>query len=115
MAVIATGEKPVEIVILNVQDDIKRAKTKVRYAFRFNIQETTTTIESINEETGEATTEQVPAWRYEEIISETEFDLVFKSVIPELLKTLYEKSKPILEQNIQLASVELPKEISVTG
>ncbi|OOC42194.1 hypothetical protein [Thermosipho sp. 1074] len=113
MAITTSSEKPAEIVILSVQDDIKKAKCKVRYAFRYNIQETTTTVESINEETGELTTQEVTAWQYEEIISETEFDLVFKSVIPDLLKTLYEKSKPILEQNIQLASVELPKEISV--
>jgi len=112
---VVSTQRPAEIAILSAQDDIKRGKTKVKYAFRYSIQETTTTVEEVNPETGEVETKEILVWQYEEIISETEFDLIFKSIIPDLLKTFYEKSLPIVEQNITLASVELPKEIILSG
>ena len=101
-------QKPAEIRILNVQDDIFKRRVKVRYAFRFNIKEATQTIET------EQGTQEIQGYEYIEQIYETEFDLILKSALPDILKVMYEKANPIVQENIQLAEVEIPKEISLS-
>ncbi|ABR31295.1 hypothetical protein SU69_07350 [Thermosipho melanesiensis] len=109
--VISTS-KPAEIKVLSVQDDVKRGIFKVRYAFRVAIQETTTTIEEYDEE-GNVTQKEVPAWQYEEFVDEIELPLYLKPSLDAILKTMYDKAKPVLEANAGYASAEVPSEISV--
>ncbi|HEW92035.1 MAG TPA: hypothetical protein ENF81_05795 [Thermotogaceae bacterium] len=112
--VITTGDKPTEIAILNVLDDIKRGKCRVRYAFRYAFKETTQTVEEVDPETGEEAPKELPAWQYEEVIDEIELPLYLKPNLESILKTLYEQSIPTLEELTTLANFELPKEISLS-
>ena len=111
--VISTTQ-PAEIKVLSVNDDIKRGVCKIRYAFRVNIQETTTTIETTDEE-GNPIQQEVPAWQYEEVVDEIEIPLYLKPSLQTLLTTMYQEAKPVLETNIEYASNSVPAEISVNG
>ena len=104
-------EKPKQIAILNIRDDIKRGKTLVKFAFRYAIEETT--IEQSVDEQGQI--EEVQAWQYEEYISEQEFDLFLKDSIVDILSSLYTEIVPKLENLQNYASVELPREFNVEG
>ena len=107
---VVSTEKPKQIYIFDVKDDIKRGKTLVKYAFRYNIE--STTIEHENEQ-GEI--EETQAWQYEEYISEQEFDLFLKNSIVDILSSLYTEIVPKLENLQSYASVELPREFNVEG
>lgn len=107
---VVSTEKPKQIYIFNIKDDIKRGKTLVKYAFRYNIE--STTMEHENEQ---GQIEEVQAWQYEEYISEQEFDLFLKDAIPNILSSLYTEIVPKLENLQSYASVELPREFNVEG
>ncbi len=107
---IVSTEKPKQIYIFDIRDDIKRGKTLVKYAFRYNIESTTMEYEN---EQGQI--EEIPAWQYEEYISEQEFDLFLKETIPNILSSLYTKIVPKLEEMQSYADIEVPKEFDIEG
>ena len=107
---IVSTEKPKQIYIFDIRDDIKRGKTLVKYAFRYNIESTTMEYEN---EQGQI--EETQAWQYEEYISEQEFDLFLKDAIPNILASLYTEIVPKLEAMQSYASLELPKEFDIEG
>lgn len=107
---VVSTEKPKQIYIFDIKDDIKRGKTLVKYAFRYNIE--STTIEHENEQ-GEI--EETQAWQYEEYISEQEFDLFLKDSIPAILSSLYKEIVPKLEEMQSYADIEVPKEFDIEG
>ncbi len=107
---VVSTEKPKQIYIFDIKDDIKRGKTLVKYAFRYHIEPTT--VERENEQ-GEI--EEIPAWQYEEYISEQEFDLFLKESIPNILSSLYLEIVPKLEEMQSYADIEVPKEFDIEG
>jgi len=107
---VISTEKPKQIAILSIKDDIKRGKTLVKYAFRYNIE--STTMEHENEQ---GQIEEVQAWQYEEYISELEFDLFLKEAIPSILSSLYVEIVPKLEEMQSYADIEVPKEFDIEG
>jgi len=107
---VISTEKPKQIAILSIKDDIKRGKTLVKYAFRYNIE--STTMEHENEQ---GQIEEVQAWQYEEYISEQEFDLFLKDSIPAILSSLYKEIVPKLEEMQSYADIEVPKEFDIEG
>ena len=108
---IVSTEKPKQIYIFDIRDDIKRGKTLVKFAFRYAIEETT--IEQSVDEQGQI--EEVQGWKYEEYIAEQEFDLFLKEAIPNILAGLYTEIVPKLEAMQSYASLELPKEFDIEG
>lgn len=104
--------KPAKVVILSVIDDIKNGVCKVKYAFRFGITEVTHSEQVIDPETGTTIEQQVQGWEYEEIVKEETVPLTRKSIIPNLLELYYQAEASILEQNLQLAKTQLPKELN---
>mgnify|MGYP001208156354 CR=1 FL=1 len=107
---VVSTEKPKQVYIFDIKDDIKRGKTLVKYAFRYNIE--SMTMEHENEQ-GEI--EEVQAWQYEEYISEQEFDLFLKEAIPSILSSLYVEIVPKLEQMQGYAEIEIPKAFDIEG
>ena len=107
---IVSTEKPKQIYIFNIKDDIKRGKTLVKYAFRYNIESTV-----MEHEIEEGQIEEVQAWQYEEYISEQEFDLFLKDSIPAILSSLYKEIVPKLEEMQSYADIEVPKEFDIEG
>ena len=107
---VVSTEKPKQIYIFDIRDDIKKGKTLVKYAFRYNIE--STTMEHENEQ-GEI--EEIQAWQYEEYISEQEFDLFLKEAIPSILSSLYVEIVPKLEQMQGYAEIEIPKAFDIEG
>jgi len=107
---VVSTEKPKQIAILSIKDDIKRGKTLVKFAFRYNIESTTMEYEN---EQGQI--EETQAWQYEEYISEQEFDLFLKETIPNILSSLYTKIVPKLEEMQSYADIEVPKEFDIEG
>lgn len=105
---ILSTEKPKQIAILVANDDVKKGKTFVKFAFRYAIEETT-----IEQPTEEGQVEEVQGWKYEEYIAEQEFDLFLKDSIVDILSSLYTKIVPKLENLQNYASVELPKEFDI--
>ncbi len=107
---VVSTEKPKQIYIFDIRDDIKKGKTLVKYAFRYNIE--STTMEHENEQ-GEI--EEIQAWQYEEYISEQEFDLFLKDAIPNILSSLYLEIVPQLEQMQEYAQIEVPQAFDIEG
>ena len=107
---VVSTEKPKQIYIFDIRDDIKKGKTLVKYAFRYNIE--STTMEHENEQ---GQIEEVQAWQYEEYISEQEFDLFLKDSIPAILSSLYKEIVPKLEEMQSYADIEVPKEFDIEG
>ena len=107
---VVSTEKPKQIYIFDIRDDIKKGKTLVKYAFRYNIESTTMEYEN---EQGQI--EEVQAWQYEEYISEQEFDLFLKDSIPAILSSLYKEIVPKLEEMQSYADIEVPKEFDIEG
>jgi len=107
---VVSTEKPKQIYIFDIRDDIKKGKTLVKYAFRYNIE--STTMEHENEQ---GQIEEVQAWQYEEYISEQEFDLFLKEAIPNILAGLYTEIVPKLEAMQSYADIEVPKEFDIEG
>ncbi len=108
---IVSTEKPKQIYIFNIKDDIKRGKTLVKFAFRYAIEETT--IEQSVDEQGQI--EEVQGWKYEEYIAEQEFDMFLKDAIPNILASLYTEIVPKLEEMQSYADIEVPKEFDIEG
>lgn len=108
---VVSTEKPKQIAILNIRDDIKRGKTLVKFAFRYAIEETT--IEQSVDEQGQI--EEVQGWKYEEYIAEQEFDLFLKDAIPSILASLYTEIVPRLESLQSYVELELPREFDIEG
>ena len=104
-------EKPKQIAILSIKDDIKRGKTLVKFAFRYAIEETT--IEQPVDEQGQI--EEVQAWQYEEYIAEQEFDMFLKDAIPGILTSLYTEIVSRLESMQSYMELELPREFNIEG
>ncbi len=107
---VVSTEKPKQVYIFDIKDDIKRGKTLVKYAFRYNIE--STTMEHENEQ---GQTEEVQAWQYEEYISEQEFDLFLKNIIANILSSLYSEIVPKLEEMQSYVDIEVPKEFDIEG
>ncbi len=107
---VVSTEKPKQIYIFDIKDDIKRGKTLIKYAFRYNIE--STVMEHENEQ-GEI--EEVQAWQYEEYISEQEFDLFLKDSIPAILSSLYVEIVSKLEEMQNYAGIEIPNEFDIEG
>jgi len=107
---VVSTEKPKQIAILSIKDDIKRGKTLVKYAFRYNIESTTMEYEN---EQGQI--EEIPAWQYEEYIAEQEFDMFLKDAIPNILASLYTEIVPKLEEMQGYSVIELQREFDVEG
>ena len=108
---VISTEKPKQIAILSIRDDIKKGKTYVKFAFRYAIE--VTTIEQPVDEEGQV--EEVQGWKYEEYIAEQEFDLFLKDAIPNILAGSYTEIVPKLEAMQSYASLELPKEFDIEG
>ena len=108
---VVSTEKPKQIYIFNIKDDIKRGKTLVKFAFRYAIEETT--IEQSVDEQGQI--EEVQGWKYEEYIAEQEFDLFLKNSIANILSSLYSEIVPKLEEMQSYADIEVPKEFDIEG
>jgi hypothetical protein len=109
---IFSTQKPAEIRILRTQDDLKKGTCKVRYAFRFAIQEATQT-EITYDEQGNPIEQTIQGWQYEEVIDEMEIPLYLKPALSNILQTAYTQTVPVLEQNLSLANSEVPSEISL--
>ena len=107
---VVSTEKPKQIYIFDIKDDIKRGKTFVKFAFRYAIEETT-----IEQPTEEGHIEEIQGWKYEEYIAEQEFDLFLKDSIVDILSSLYTEIVPKLENLQDYASVELPREFDIEG
>ena len=107
---VVSTEKPKQIYIFDIKDDIKRGKTLVKYAFRYNIESTTMEYEN---EQGQI--EETQAWQYEEYISEQEFDLFLKDSVPAILSSLYVEIVPKLEEMQNYAGIEIPKAFDIEG
>ncbi len=104
--------KPSEIQIISTTDDIKKNKVLVKYAFNYNITEKQIE-ETFVDEIENTTTQLVTVYEYYQYISEAEFDLMLKPFIPELLKQMYKQLEPVIQERLNLANVETPKEISI--
>ena len=107
---IVSTEKPKQIYIFDIKDDIKRGKTLVKYAFRYNIESTV-----MQHENEEGQIEEVQAWQYKEYISEQEFDLFLKNSIANILSSLYSEIVPKLEEMQSYAEIEVPNEFDIEG
>jgi len=107
---VVSTEKPKQIYIFDIRDDIKKGKTLVKYAFRYNIESTV-----MQHETEQGQIEEIQAWQYEEYISEQEFDLFLKDAIPNILAGLYTEIVPKLEEMQSYADIEVPKEFDIEG
>lgn len=105
--------KPAEIGVLSVQDDIKRGITKVQYAFRFNITQTTIE-EPVQNEDGTTGTQTVDAWQYDEITDEIEIPLYLKPNISDILTNLYNNTKANLTQILEYKNTQVPKDIYIS-
>ena len=106
--------KPSEIQIIKLTDDMKQGKVKVSYAFNYGIQEKQIE-EHVVREDGTTDVEMRTVYEYYQYISEAEFDLMLKPFIPELLKQMYKQLEPVIQERLNLANVEIPKEISIEG
>ncbi|AJW77003.1 hypothetical protein [Marinitoga sp. 1155] len=106
--------RPSEIQIINVMDDVRKGKVKVKYVFNYNITEVQEEVTEFDEDGNEIQVTKI-MYEYEQFIFESEFDLLFKNIIPQILKTMYEEKKTEILNNIALANTELPKEISIGG
>ncbi|NUU94835.1 hypothetical protein XO10_00695 [Marinitoga sp. 1135] len=109
---VRSSEKPSEIQIINVTDDVRKGRTKVKYAFNYNIQEIQEEVPIIDEQGNEVMQTQT-MYEYEQFVFESEFDLFMKNVIPEVLKTMYAAKKDEIMQNLALANTKIPKEINI--
>lgn len=107
---VVSTEKPKQIYIFDIRDDIKKGKTLVKYAFRYNIESTI-----LEHETEQGQIEEIQAWQYEEYISEQEFDLFLKDSIPAILSSLYKEIVPKLEEMQSYAEIEVPNEFDIEG
>ncbi len=107
---VVSTEKPKQIYIFDIRDDIKKGKTLVKYAFRYNIESTV-----MQHETEQGQIEEIQAWQYEEYISEQEFDLFLKNSIANILSSLYSEIVPKLEEMQSYADIEVPKEFDIEG
>ena len=107
---VVSTEKPKQIYIFDIRDDIKKGKTLVKYAFRYNIESTI-----MEHETEQGQIEEIQAWQYEEYISEQEFDLFLKETIPNILSSLYLEIVPRLEQMQEYAQIEVPQAFDIEG
>jgi hypothetical protein len=110
MKMVISTEKPKQIAILNIRDDIKKGKTLVKFAFRYAIE--LVTMDCKNDE-GEMVQDFV--WQYEEYIAEQEFDLFLKDAIPNILASLYKEIVPKLEAMQSYIEIELPREFDIEG
>lgn len=106
-------EQPSPIYIINSVDNLHTGKTKVKYAFRYNITPAVHTETHINPETGEEVITEINGFEYEEYIQEQEFDLFLKSSIINILKSHYQTILPTLESLTTYANIQLPKEINI--
>ena len=107
---VVSTEKPKQVYIFDIKDDIKRGKTLVKYAFRYNIE--STTMEHENEQ---GQIEEVQGWKYEEYIAEQEFDMFLKDAIPGILTSLYTEIVSRLESMQSYMVLELPREFNIEG
>jgi saccharopine dehydrogenase-like NADP-dependent oxidoreductase len=105
-------EKPKEIYIISTNSDIKTGRFKVKYAFRYNIQQVSRT-ETYVDEAGVEQTQTIEGWEYEEYINEQEYDLFLRPSIVDILKSLYNSIVPVLQYSQNYANIEIPKEIEV--
>lgn len=114
-----SSTKPSEITILQVYDNVKTGRTKVRYAFRYGIKEKQVEEEITNYDEEEGTpynvTETVTVYEYKEKIDELEIDTVLKAQIPSILESLYRKIAPTLAQlaEYQEQQINVPLDINV--
>lgn len=112
-----SSTKPPEITILEVVDNVKTGRTKVRYAFRYCIKERLgERLWDVEEEgTPYNVTETVTAYEYKEKIDELEIDTVLKAQIPSILESLYREIAPTLAQlaEYQEQQINIPFDINV--
>jgi tryptophanyl-tRNA synthetase len=106
--------KPSEIQIIKLTDDMKQGKVKVSYAFNYGIQEKQIE-EHIMREDRTTDVEMRTVYEYYQYVADAEFDLLLKPFIPELLKQMYKQLGPVIQERLNLANVEIPKEISIEG
>ncbi|MBB6061882.1 hypothetical protein HNP65_000304 [Thermosipho japonicus] len=109
---VQSTEKPSEIQIIKVIDDLKQGKVKITYAFNYGIQEKQIE-EQVVREDGTVDTEIRTVYEYYQYISEAEFDLMLKPFIAELLKQMYKKLEMTILTRLADAQSELPKEITL--
>jgi len=114
-----SSTKPPEITILEVFDNVKTGRTKVRYVFRYGIKEKQVEEEITNYDEEEGTpynvTETVTVYEYKEKIDELEIDTVLKAQIPSILESLYREIAPTLAQlaEYQEQQINIPLDINV--
>ncbi|EKF49536.1 hypothetical protein H17ap60334_04972 [Thermosipho africanus H17ap60334] len=106
--------KPSEIQIIKLTDDMKQGKVKVSYAFNYGIQEKQIE-EHVVREDGTTDVETRTVYEYYQYVADAEFDLILKPFIPELLKQIYKQLEPIIQERLDLASAEIPKNITLEG
>ena len=97
--------KPLQIYILEMKADERKGKLEVKYAFRYNISQTTK----------EEQTRQIEGWEYEEYITTQEFDMFLKPVLENTLKAMYLQVVPQLEalSSFKPNANDWPKEFDV--
>lgn len=106
--------KPLQIYVIEMKTDEKRGKLIVKYAFRYNISQTTKE-ETFTNEQGQEQTRQIEGWEYEEYITTQEFDMFLKTVLENTLKAMYLQIVPQLEalSSFKPNANDWPKEFDV--
>lgn len=107
-------EKPSSIFVIATNNDIRTGTFKVKYAFRYNIQQASRT-EAYMDDNGVEQTQTIEGWEYEEYINEQEYDLFLRPSIVEILKSVYNSIVPVLQYSQNYANIEIPKEIEVAS
>lgn len=106
--------KPLQIYVIEMKTDEKRGKLIVKYAFRYNIAQTTKE-ETFTNEQGQEQTRQIEGWEYEEYITTQEIDMFLKPVLENTLKAMYLQVVPQLEalSSFKPNANDWPKEFDV--
>ena len=94
---ITSKTKPPKIQITNIATDVYARKVTVEFTFNLNIVEDTST--------------QPPTYSYYQFHSDITTDLAFRGLIPQILKSLYEKTDNVLIERIKIAEKSIPSEI----
>ena len=108
--------KPLQIYVIEMKVNEKLGKLIVKYAFRYNIAQTTKE-ETFTNEQGQEEIKQIEGWEYEEYVTTQEFDMFLKPVLENTLKAMYLQIVPQLEalSSFLPAANDWPKEFNVEG
>ncbi len=80
--------KPLQIYVIEMKVNEKLGKLIVKYAFRYNISQTTKE-ETFTNEQGQEEIKQIEGWEYEEYVTTQEFDMFLKPVLENTMTGLF--------------------------